>query len=211
MGLRGRQAAVRLCCLSAAISLLLPPPLGRATPVRVQKGTFQAAEATWLLRRDGDTYIYFVLAYRLSKPLGAEKTRLFVDRSKCRMHGPKGRRLASCSLEGRVQKLEPRDLRFGPLLANARLHFGGHRIHWEGAEMREPEVDPFVDQRAAFADAYLERTAGVAGRLFGRKMPPRGLDHATLSYGAYASVITSLPKAGSRVRFELTANVREGA
>lgn len=210
MGERRHKGVIRLCSVSAVLSLLLPSPMGGAAPVRVQKGTFEAAEATWLVRRHGDTYIYFALAYRLSRPLGPERTRLFVDRSKCRMHGPKGKRLASCSLEGRVQTLERDDLRFGPLLADAKLRVGGHRISWRGTKMRKPEVDPFLDQGAAFADAYLERMAGSRGRLFGQKMPRRGLDSASLSYGAYASVITSRPKLRKRLHLEVTVELAPG-
>ncbi|MDP9068022.1 MAG: hypothetical protein M3N53_06715 [Actinomycetota bacterium] len=188
---------------------MVPAGLGQAGPVRVQRGTFEAAEAAWLVRQDGGIYMYFVLAYRLSKPLGPDRTRLFVDRSRCRTHRAKRKRLASCSLEGRVQVLEASDLRVGPLLSDAVLRFGPHRMRWTGTRMREPQVDPFVDPSAAFADAYLERMAGAAGRLFGRKMPRRALDHASLSLGAYVSVITAGPNARDEIRFEATAELRE--
>ena len=169
--------------------------------------TFEAAEATWFVKKDGDVYIHYVLAYRIDRFGGSSRTRLFVDKSKCRLRGTKRKKLASCSLEGRDEKLERGDLRFDPLLGGARLDFGEHQVVWDQAEALQPDVAPFVDPEAAMADAYFERLSSARGRLYGRRMPRRALDYAVLSYGADAAVITSLDELPPKRNFTVKARV----
>lgn len=176
-----------------------------AAPVKVRHVTFEAAEATWFVKRHGDVYIYYVLAYRIDRFGGTSRTRLFVDKSKCRLRGTKRKKLASCSLEGRDEKLERADLRFDPLLGGARLDFGKHQIVWDQPEAMEPDVAPFVDPEAAMADAYFERLSSASGRLYGRRMPRRTLDYAVLSYGADAAVFASPDELPPRRHFTVKA------
>jgi hypothetical protein len=178
-----------------------------AAPVKARHVTFEAAEATWFLKRRGDVYIYYVLAYRIDKLGTPTRTRLFVDKSKCRLRGTKRRKLASCSLEGRDEKLEPGQLRFDPLLGGARLSFRDHRMVWEQPQALEPDVAPFVDPQAAMADAYFERLSNARGRLYGTRMPKRALDYAVLSYGADAAVRLSPDELPPRRSFEIKARV----
>ena len=178
----------------ALTTLLLLVPLRpvAAAPIKVRYVTFEAGEATWFLKKNGDVYIFYVLAYRIDKLGGPSRTRLFVDKSKCRLRGTKRKRLATCTLEGRDEKLAPGDLRFDPLLGGARLDYGDHRIRWTQPQAMQPDVAPFVDPEAAMADAYFERLSDATGRLYGKRMPRRALDYAVLSYGADAAVITSM-------------------
>ncbi len=202
----GLSRRVALLCLATFIFLASVHPVAGA-PVRAGHVTFEAAEATWLVKRHGDVYIYYVLAYRIDRPAGASKTRLFVDRSKCRLKGAKRKKLASCTLGGRVQKLERGDLRIDPLLNGARVSFGDHRVVWERPEAPEPDVDPFIDTGAAFADAYLERLSDARGRLYGTRLPKRGLDHAVLSSGIDVSVKLRPDELPPRLRFEVRARI----
>ncbi len=176
-------------------------PVSGAAPVRARVITFEAAEGMWLIDEGRNVYIYYVLAFRLGKAGQPSTTRLLVDRSKCRLRRGANKRFASCAVGGRMQKVPRRALRIDPLLAGARLDYRGHRLVWQGTEEPEPEVDPFVDPEAAFADAYLSRLAGVRGRLFGRRMPVRALETAQLSYGVDAAVITRLDDPPRPVRF----------
>lgn len=199
----------RFLRLAVATLLLLVPlrPLA-AAPIKVRYVTFEAAEATWFLKKHGDVYIYYVLAYRIDKLGGPSRTRLFVDKSKCRLRGTKRKKLASCTLEGRDEKLEPGDLRFDPLLGGARLDYGDHHIRWTQPQAMQPDVAPFVDPEAAMADAYFERLSVATGRLYGTRMPRRALDYAVLSYGADAAVITSLDDLPPLRHFTVEATVR---
>lgn len=178
-----------------------------AAPVKARHVTFEAAEATWFIKRNGDVYIYYVLAYRIEKLGGSSRTGLFVDKSKCRLRGTKRKKMASCSLEGRDEKLERGDLRFEPLLGGARLAYGDHRIVWTQPQALQPDVAPFVDPEAAMADAYFERLSNARGRLFGMRMPRRALDYAVLSYGADAAVILSPDEVPPRRHFTVQARI----
>jgi hypothetical protein len=189
-----------LTCILLVLALLAFPSSGSGAPAKVRHGTFEAAEATWFVKRHGDIYMYFVLAYRIEKPVGSARTRLFADKSKCRVKRARGKRMVTCMLEGRVEKLRPADFRVQPLLSGAILDYGDHRISWDGAQTPEPDVAPYVDPDAAFADAYLERLSGAGGRLFDRRMPSKGLDHAALSLGVDVAVITSLEDFPPRLR-----------
>lgn len=193
-------------CL-AGLLLLSPADPVVGAPVKVRHATFEGAEATWFVKKDGGVYIYYVLAYRIDRPVGSSRTRLFVDKSKCRLRGAKRKKLASCILEGRVEKLERGDLRIDPLLNGARLDFADHRVTWDSPQAPEPDVAPFVDPEAAFADAYFERLSEARGRLYGLRMRKRNLDHAVLSYGADVAVITSPDELPPRMRFEVRARL----
>lgn len=203
MRLFARAVPVVLVALLLLVSL---QPVA-AAPVKVRHVTFEAAEATWFLKKQGDVYIYYVLAYRIEKLGGSSRTRLFVDKSKCRLRGTKRKKLASCALEGRDEKLERGDLRFDPLLGGARLDFGDHHIVWDQPKAMQPDVDPFVDPSAAMADAYFERLSNARGGLYGMRMPRRALDYAVLSYGADAAVTTSADELPPRRRFTVKARV----
>ena len=184
----------RVCCSAAIVLSLLLPPAADARgvfeprPVKVYRGTFQAAEARWLMRSGRDVYAYLVFAYRMDKPLKPSRTFVIADRSRCRLHGPK-KRLASCSFGGRRRKLRAGALRFDPLLTGATLRYGGHRLTWVGGELQEPKVDPWIEPDLMEADAYMERFSAARGRVFGDRMKARALDHATLSYGIYAGAM----------------------
>lgn len=197
------------CVRAALATLLLLVPLRpvAAAPVKVRYVTFEAAEGTWFLKKRGDVYIYYVLAYRIDRLGGASATRLFVDRSKCRLSGTKRKKLASCALGGRDVTLEPGDLRFDPLLGGARLDYGDHRITWAQPQALEPDVAPFVDPEAAMADAYFERLSDATGRLYGTRMPRRALDYAVLSYGADVAVRTSVDEVPRRRHFTVEARI----
>ena len=176
-----------------ALSLLLPSQAGARTPVegppvKVYRGTFQAAEARWLVRSGRDVFAYLVFAYRMDKPLKSSRTFVIADRSRCRLHGPK-KRLASCSFGGRRKKVPADALRFDPLLAGAELRYRGHRLTWVGGELQEPTVDPWIEPELMEADAYMERLSAARGRVLGDRMKTRSLDHATLSYGIYAGAM----------------------
>lgn len=180
-----------------------------AAPVKARHVTFEAAEATWFLKRRGDVYIYYVIAYRIDKVGLPARRGLFVDKSKCRLRGTtKRKKFASCTLGGRDQRLKPRNLHFDPLLGGARLDFGDHRIVWEHPQGLEPDVAPFVDPQAAMADAYFERLSNARGRLYGTRMPKKALDYAVLSYGADAAVRVSPDEVPPRRSFEIKAWVR---
>lgn len=191
----------------ATLLLLIPFRPLAAAPVKVRYVTFEAAEATWFLKKRGDVYIYYVLAYRIDKLGSTSRTRLFVDKSKCRLKGTRRKRLASCVLEGRDEKLEPGDLRFEPLLGGARLEYGDHRVTWAQPQAVRPDVAPFVDAEAAMADAYFERLSDARGHLYGTRMPRRALDYAVLSYGADAAVITSPDELPPKRQFTVKAIV----
>ncbi len=196
----------RVASLALVLPLVVVPhrPLA-AAPIKVRHVTFEAAEGTWFLKRRGDVYIYYVLAYRIDRFGGGSRTRLFVDKSKCRLRGTKRKKLASCSLEGRDEKLDRGDLRFEPLLGGARLDFEDHHMVWDQPEAMQPDVAPFVDPGAAMADAYFERLSNARGRLYGRRMPRRALDYAVLSYGADAAVIVSPDELPPRRHFTVEA------
>ncbi|MFP5353241.1 MAG: hypothetical protein ACLGIB_11860 [Actinomycetota bacterium] len=189
-----RWRARRVCFSGAvAISLLLPHHAaalgsGDDLPVKVYRGTFQAAEARWLVRSGRNVHAYLVFAYRMDKPLRSSKTFLIADRSRCRLHGPK-KRLASCSFGGRRTQIPEAALRFDPLITGASLRYRGQRIDWVGGELQEPAIDPWIDPQLMEADAYLERLSSASGRLLGDRMSKRALDHATLSYGLYAGAM----------------------
>ena len=202
-GMRLSRRVVALAIV--ALQLVASPGPVTAEPVKVRHVTFEAAEGTWFIKKHGDVYIYYVLAYRIDRFGGNSRTRLFVDKSKCRLRGTKRKKLASCSLEGRDEKLERSDLRFDPLLGGARLDFGQHRITWDQPEAMQPDVAPFVDPGAAMADAYLERLSNATGRLYGRRMPRRALDYAVLSYGADAAVFASPDELPPRRQFTVKA------
>lgn len=202
-----RHPALFLRAALATLLLLVPLRPLAAAPVKVRFVTFEAAEATWFLKKRGDVYIYYVQAYRLDKLGGPSRTRLFVDSSKCQLRGTKRKKLASCALGGRTEKLEPGDLRFDPLLGGARLDYGAHRITWAQPQALEPDVAPFIDPEAAMADAYFERLSDASGRLYGIRMPRRALDYAVLSYGADAAVITSLDELPPRRSFTVKARI----
>ena len=156
--------------------------------MKVYRGTFQAAEARWLVRSGRKVHAYLVFAYRMDKPLRSSKTFVIADRSRCRLHGPK-KRLASCSFGGRRKEIPARALRFEPLLAGATLRHGGHRLTWVGGELQEPTIDPWIEPELMEADAYMERPSTARGRVLGDRVTKRGLDHATLSYGIYAKAM----------------------
>ena len=204
MRVRRRSASV---CLVLLLCLIPLRPLS-AAPVKARHVTFEAAEGTWFLKRKGDVYIYYVIAYRIERLGKPARRGLFVDSSKCRLRGTKKRKLASCTLGGRDQKLEARHLRFDPLLGGARLKFGDHRIVWENPQGFEPDVAPFVDPEVATADAYFERLSNARGRLEGTRMPRKALDYAVLSYGADAAVRVSQDEVPPFRSFEITAWVR---
>lgn len=191
-----------LCSILVLAFLVAQPSVVVGAPVKVRHGTFEAAEATWFVRRDGDIFMHYVLAFRIEKTVGSARTRLFVDKSKCRVKRTRPKKVASCMLEGRLEKLEVGDFRVQPALSGAALDYGDHRIRWEGAEAPQPDVDPYIDTEAAFADAYLQRLSAARGTLFGRRMPPGGLDHAAVSLGLDAALITSDDELPPRLRFE---------
>lgn len=197
-----------MCCSAVIVlSLLLPSSLAaresvERRPVKVYRGTFQAAEASWLMRSGEDVFAYLVFAYRMDKPLRSSRTFLIADRSRCRLHGPK-KRLASCSFGGRRREVPAGALRFDPLLTGATLRHGGHRLTWVGGELQEPKVDPWIEPDLMEADAYLERLSAARGRVLGDRMKARGLDHATLSYGIYAGAMLDEGPRGRRITLRL--------
>ena len=181
------------CCAALVLCVLFPPAAGARNsveqrPVKVYRGTFQAAEAHWLMRSGRNVYAYLVFAYRMDKPLKSSRTFVIADRSRCRLHGPK-KRLASCSFGGRRTELPSHALRFDPLLTGATLRYGGHRLTWMGGELQEPKVDPWIAPDLMEADAYMERLSSARGKVLGDRMKKRALDHATLSHGIYAGAM----------------------
>lgn len=204
--MRSRARRIRLSgllalCLLCGSSVKAPPTI-EPTSARVYRGTFQAAEARWLVRSGRGVTAYLVFAYRMDKPLKSSRSFVIADRSRCRMHGAK-RRLASCSFGARRRELPIEALRFDPMLSGAQLSYRGLRVRWVGGELQEPMVDPWVESDLMEADAYLERLSVAQGRALGDRMKQKTLDHATLSYGAYAGAMLDQGPRRTTITFRL--------
>ena len=199
-----RTKIARLVCVAVLVAVLGTP--SSAAPVRPRAITFQGAEASWLVRRGDDIYMYFVMAFRLERPMKGTKTRLFVDRSKCRVHHVRGRRVARCSLEGRMRDVASKRFRMPAGLGRAELRVGRHRVVWRERSLPTLEAEPWVDAGAILADIYVQRRAAATGRLFGTRMAQRTRRRAVTYQGADAGVVHDLGMRSARVR--VTATVR---
>lgn len=194
------SGALALCLLCGSSTQALHST--EPTSARVYRGTFQAAEARWLVRSAGGVTAYWVFAYRIEKPLRSTRSFVIADRSRCRLHGAK-RRLASCSFGGRRRELPREALRFDPLLSGAKLSYRGLRLRWVGGEMQDPKVDLWLEPDLMEVDAYLERSSVAKGRVLGDRMRQPALDHASLSHGAYAGAMLNQGPRRKTITFRL--------
>lgn len=200
----GSTAAAVLCAVALALTTVVS---SAAAPVRARGTTFEGAEAAWLVRRGEDVFIYFVFVFRSRKAAEQPRTRLFADRSRCRIHRVRGKLVASCALEGRLETIRPGRFEMDPGSGRAELDTKKHHVAWREKGLPSFEADPWVDTRAVLIDAYVERRARAWGEVFGRKVKKRSLDRGAMYAGIDVGVITdpgpSLRKIRTRVRVEL--------
>ena len=204
----GRSLASKawaLCVVALALVMVAP---STAAPLRARATTFEGAEGAWLLRRGNEVFIYYVFAFRSQKALKQPHTRLFADRSRCRVHRVQGKLVASCVLEGRLEEIPDRRFQMEPGSGRAELNAHDHHVVWRERGIPSFEVDPWVDTEAVLADAYVQRRARARGNVFGRRVNRRSLDRGATFTGVDAGVLTNLegsPKVRTTVRVVLSS------
>lgn len=195
-----RTVAARLGALGAAALAVTTVTPSAAAPARARATTFEGAEAAWFVRRGDDVFIYYAFVFRARKAAKDPRTRLFADRSRCRLHRVRGRLVASCALEGRLRTIRPAAFAIGPG-AGAKLKTRRHQIVWRERGVPSLEAEPWVDDEAVLADAYLARRARARGRVFDRTMRTGALERGALFWGADGGVVTDLGTGGTgRIR-----------
>ena len=171
-----------------------------AAPLRARAITFEGAEAAWLVRRGENVFLYYVFAFRSQKASKQPHTRLFADRSRCRLHRLRGKLAASCVLEGRLREIPDRRFELSLGSGKAELNTSEHHIVWRGKGLPSVEADPWVDPTAVLTDAYVERRAPATGKAFGRRLARRSLERGRLFYGIDAGVLLDLDDGVRRIR-----------
>ena len=179
-----------LLCALALVSATMAP--STAAPLRARAVTFEGAEGAWLIRRGQDVFLYYVFAFRSQKASKPSHTRLFADRSRCRLHRVRGKLVASCVLEGRLEEIADRRFEMSPGSERAELNAGNHHVVWRGRGVPSVEVDPWIEPQAVLADAYLERRAPAGGKVFGRRVERRSLERGRLFFGVDVGVLLKL-------------------
>lgn len=190
------QAAAVLCAVALSLTTTIP---STAAPVRGRATAFEGAEAAWLVRRGDDVFIYYAFVFRARKAANDPTTRLFTDRSRCRVHRVRGRSVASCTLEGRLRTIRPARFEMNPG-SGAELNTRNHQIVWRGRGVPSLEAEPWIDTEAVLVDAFFERRARARGKVFDRRMRRRTLDRGVLFWGADVGVVTDLGSRSGEVR-----------
>lgn len=136
----------------------------------------QMAFASWLVREDGQAWLYFAAGMNQAPSDGPFMG--FVGRAPCREVVHHGRSGLRCSGGARGRGLMPGDFFFDPLLDSATLTMDAkgktHTISWEG---RGKEAEPYFHQHSgpqigAMAMLMMWRRSATTGRMFGQEMPP---------------------------------------
>ena len=193
------QATAVLCAVALTLTTTTP---AAAAPVRGRATAFEGAEATWLVRRGDDVFIYYAFVFRARKAAKDPTTRLFTDRSRCRVHRVRGRLVASCTLEGRLRTIRPSRFEMRPG-SRAELNTRHHQIVWRGRGVPSLEAEPWIDTEAVLVDAFFERRARARGKVFDRRMRRRTLDRGGLFWGVDVGVVTDLGSSSGEVRSTL--------
>ena len=178
-----------------------------AAPLRARAIAFEGAEGAWLIRRGDDVFLHYVFAFRSQKASKRPRTRLFADRSRCRLHRVRGKLVASCVLEGRVEEIADRRFEMDPGSRRAELNTNEHHVLWRGRGIPSVEVEPWIDPQAVLADAYLERRAPARGQVFGHRVARRSLERGTLFTGIDVGVLLKLDDGVRRFRNTVTVTL----
>ncbi|MGH2694297.1 MAG: hypothetical protein ACRDJJ_05705 [Actinomycetota bacterium] len=176
---------------------------------RLWVGTFQAAEAIWLVSNNRKAYAYLVFAFRVTSFMGRDSTWLLATRSRCRLRRGKGLAHATCWFRGRPRRIPATRFRFDTLLNNARVSWRGVKVRWKGRGSLRPDAGPFLDAspRSVFFDLEVSalRSALASGRVLRRTLTKRNQDLAAISRGVFVGFYL---RPGERPRTELVMRAR---
>ncbi len=162
----------------------------RRGPV-VYSSAYQSADAIWLRKEAGDTYMYFAGAvHTTSATTQKSRTLAWADRSKCAVAKTKHSTAIACSGFSRSTRIHPDNFEFDPLMESAHLDFGKAHISWKAQEEPDPSLWHFADPSfGALAWASVDRWSKASGEVLGTKMTGRHwTDMGFMSEGAYALV-----------------------
>jgi hypothetical protein len=149
-------------------------------------GSYQVAEAGWIVRR-GDRYtMYVVFAENVSGPRPKAHTAVFLGKGPCRVRAGRSRKSASCSVRGRFRRIAADAFEFDASLSRADLSLPGVRVRWSDPGNPVPDHNLYMDGPFVDFEAELKRPALAAGRVLGVRMTKAELSFARLAHGLFA-------------------------
>jgi hypothetical protein len=190
----GLAAVVVISSVAPSPALDVPDPSNNP---RVWVGTFNAAEALWLVGKNGKAHAYLVFAFRLTSFLGRDSTWLLATRSRCRLRRGKPLTHARCNFYGRPHRIPANKFQFDAVLRTARVSWRGVRVRWRGRGRLVPDGFPFIDAspRSVFfdLDVSAQRRALASGRVLHGSLTRRDQDLASISRGVFFGFFVRRP------------------
>ena len=177
--------------LVAASIALAVPASAAATPLSPEAapdawtGTYQVAEAAWIVRDGRRLRMHLVFVENVSGPRPKAHTAVFIGDGPCRVPSGRSPKRASCSVDGRFRRIAPEAFSIDPSLSSAGLTLPGIKIDWTSTAFPEPDDNEYVDPPFVDVEAEVKRPSSAAGRMNGRRFVAKRLTFARLAQGAF--------------------------
>ena len=172
------------------------PAVAEPAAPGVVGSVFQNALGSWLIKEDGDVYMYFAGAARFAtETTQSFKTVAFVDKSKCAVAKTKNLKVIACSGSARAKKIEDSKFQFDPTMSETSVDFDGNHVRWVGQDLPQPSAFPIADPAfGALAFGSVDRWAIPSGRVLGQRFTgKKWSDFGYLSQGIFAGVLINTP------------------
>jgi hypothetical protein len=197
-----RRRCVTIFATTVVLALAIAP-LVAAAPLTVRRGSpppkawggsYQVAEAIWVVRERGGLFMYMAFAENISGPRPKARTAVFLGRGRCYVRKNQPKRTASCAVNGRFRKIDASGFSIDPSLSEAGVAVPGVRIRWSKPGNPRPAHNIYADAPFLDFEAEVKRPATAGGRLLGRRVTRADLFTGRLGQGVFGGgKPTSLP------------------
>lgn len=148
-------------------------------------GSYQVADAAWVVHEGRGYVMYLVFAENVSGPNPEAHTSVFLGKGSCRVRPGEAPKRASCSVQGRFRRIDADSFVIEPSLSGAGLSLPGVRVHWSDPEGPEPDYNVYADAPFIDLEAEVKRPTSAAGRILGTRLRQRDLRFARLAQGVF--------------------------
>jgi hypothetical protein len=189
----------RLLTATLSFTLLWGASASNAASPQAWAGSYQVAEAIWIVRDGSDVEMYMAFVENLSGPKPKARTAVFLGKGPCRTKPGHSPRRSSCSVKGRFRKIAAEDFEIDPSLGGANLSLKGARVRWTDAGVFRPDYSMYDDLPFLDVEAELARSTRAAGRILGVSVHEDDRLSAKLAQGVFGGTDPLALKSGRLV------------